>query len=212
MSAAIEQLDGIMERASQALADIDYLGCEALCLEALALARASGRYGYYARILLPLQEARRQRRMIAAAGVMQLGTGASAVDLDIWLTQHHAGCIVLTHPHTIEDARRIDQNAREHQQCVEVLFADNPDQAELWTLRSYAGPAVTCDIPAPKADVNAAQWFIDATEKLGDAALAGLDDSLAGTARVEALEARLAVFPDHELLHQRLADAARAVR
>lgn len=212
MTVAIEQLDNLMERASQALAGIEYLSCEALCLEALGLARESGRYGYYARILLPLQEARRQRRMIAAAGEVQLGSGEAGFDPHVWLDAHEAGCIVLTHPHSAEDAAALDHRARERQQCVEVLFADNPAGAGEWTLRSYAGAAVSCTIAAPKDDTVKTPWFIAATEKLGDAALADVDDTLTGVARVEALERHLAAFPDHEILHQRLAEAARAVR
>ena len=63
-----ETIPELMERASVALVDMDYLQCEALCLKALALARAAADWAAYARIVLPLQEARRQRRMIALDG------------------------------------------------------------------------------------------------------------------------------------------------
>ena len=210
MSTTVEQRDAIMERASEALAKMEYLACEALCLEALAGARQAEDYAYYARILLPLQEARRQRRMIAVESDVQLGSGSVGFSPDDWVTDHRAGCIVLTHPHSSHDALSLGQRAHEQQRFIEVLFADNPPSEANWKLRSYAGPDVTCQMPAPTPDTDAAQWFIDATERLGDAALQSVDDSLAGPARVDALEARLRIFPDHEKLHQRLAEAARA--
>lgn len=211
MAATLEQLDTIMEKASRALADMDYLTCETLCLNALTQAKRADRYGYYARVLLPLQEARRQRRMIAAAGDIQLGSGPG-FEPGMWLQGRDAGCVVLTRPHSSGDALAVHQQARQSKQFVEVLFADNARDDAQWTLRSYDGPAVSCTIDAPSPGTSPSQWFIEATERLGDAALAGVDSTLTGKALVDDLEARLRVFPDHELLHQRLADAARAVR
>ncbi|MHC4996015.1 MAG: hypothetical protein ACYTGQ_13285, partial [Planctomycetota bacterium] len=63
---ATPQIDTLMEEASEALAHTDYFRCEKRCLQALALARDDNDYERYARILLPLQEARRLRRQAAA--------------------------------------------------------------------------------------------------------------------------------------------------
>lgn len=211
MTAATEKLDGIMDRASRALADMDYLACEALCLEALVEARDQRRFGCYARVLMPLQEARRQRRMIAAQGEVTLDSSQPGFDTDRWLTELRAGCVVLTHPYTAEDARALAERVRREKKFIEVLFADNTADAPSWTLRSYDGPEVSCDVPSPASGQSPAQWFLHATEQLGDAALRSIDDSLRGEALILDLEARLRVFPDHELLHQRLAQAARTV-
>ena len=61
-------LNTTMEHASAALQSMDYAACEAGCLTALAMAGNARRWSDYARILLPLQESRRQRRMIAVDG------------------------------------------------------------------------------------------------------------------------------------------------
>lgn len=211
MSSVTEKLDEIMERASRALADMDYLACEALCLQALETAREQKRFKYYARVLLPLQEARRQRRMTAAQGDVLIGIGKDGADCSAWFEEGHPGCLVITQPNKAEDARALAERARAENRFVEVLFADNQPDAAAWTLKSYEGPDVCCEIGAPTGDLAPAQWFLHATETLGDAALASVDDTLTGEARVEALEAVLRVFPDHELLHQHLADAARSV-
>ena len=211
MSTATQKLDRIMEHASRALAELDYLTCESLCLEALAEARGLKRFDFYARVLLPLQEARRQRRMIAAQGEIILGTPAQGFDTEGRLVDGWAGCVVLTHPNVLDDARVLAEQAREKNRYVEVLFADNPSEAAIWKLRSYEGPGVGCEVDAPTPGGDAAQWFLYATERLGDEALRCADESLTGEDRVGDLEARLRVFPDHELLHQRLLLAARSV-
>lgn len=229
-------LNDIMERASAALGRMDYLSCEALCLIALAAARNADDWSYYARILLPLQESRRQRRMIAADGLIRLGTTDLEPPASAWLPRLAPGCMVVTHPHRPADASSLANNARQRRHCVEVLFADNPARASTWTLRSFNGPAVSCKLAAPppqwldrwldpasarppppsmptdpKQGTTPTDWFLDACEALGDAALAGVDAQSGHRARIEALETMLGVVTDHEILHQRLGDAARAM-
>lgn len=207
-----------MERASRKLVDMDYLASEALCLDALARARDDGDWTAYARILLPLQECRRQRRMIAADAGVQLGTNAC------WNDQRH-GCVAVTHPLAEADARKIARDAAEQGRFVEVLWCDNPPSAATWTVKTFDGSAIACAVPAPdagwlnkrldpatdEAGLAAGHWFIAASEALGDAALAAVAAPLGSRARVDQLEAAVAAVGDHEILHQRLADAARAM-
>lgn len=209
MPDTVSTLDSLMERASRALAEMDYLACEVLCLEALEAARCAGRYGYYARVLLPLQEARRHRRMIAAQGEVLLGSGEPGFDPERWLAQRNQGCILLTPPHRPGDAKVLADKARAANKYVEVLYAEDVPSSPRWTLRSYDGPEVCCEISPRVPSESPASWFLRASELLGDAALGGVDDSLQSEALVLELQARLRVFPDHERLHQRLAGAAR---
>jgi hypothetical protein len=58
---------------------------------------------------------------------------------------------------------------------------------------------------------QAAEWFLNVTERLGDAALAQIDAHATALQRIQLLEQRLSVVTDHEILHQRLWDAARAL-
>ena len=158
---AAGELDAMMEAASQALARMDYLVCESHCLDAMAIARQRQDWPYYARILMPLQEARRQRRMIAAEAGVRLGTASLEGDPSAWLEHMRvantqgdaAGCIVLTQPHNADDAHRLAQAVASSGRCIEILLADSPVTASQWTLRAYAddGPDVDCTIPAPPA-------------------------------------------------------------
>lgn len=210
-------LDALMQRASRLLTDMDYLGSEALCLDALAMAKQAGDWTPYARIVLPLQECRRQRRMIAADTAVHLGTNACWND-------PRDGCIAVTKPLDRAAAERLADEASGHRKYVEVLWCDNEPDATAWTLSTFGDTQVSCEVPAPRAAwINqrlapgddgftaAGHWFIAASEALGDAALAAVEAPLGSLARVEQLERMVAAVGDHEILHQRLADAARAM-
>lgn len=212
-----DTLDALMERASQKLTDMDYLGSEALCLEALAKAKTAGDWTAYARIVLPLQECRRQRRMIAADTAVQLGTNACWND-------PRDGCVAVTPPLERNAALRLAADAAEHARFVEVLWCEPTADAARWSVATVGDAAVSCEVNAPDpAWVNqrlspgdggflaAGHWFIAASEALGDAALARVDAALGSLERIEQLERMVAAVGDHEILHQRLADAARAM-
>ena len=230
-------LDNQMEQASEALAKMDYLACESLCEAALAQAKRQGDWAYYGRILLPLQECRRQRRMIAAEGAIRLGTSAQGGGPATWLEHLASGCIVITHPHSHGEAARLLHEVRERRLFIEVLFADSRVNDSTWRIATFTGQRkATVEIPAPpvaerdrwllpasggkveKSDSSfrgatppKAQWFVEASEKLGDALLAGVK-ATSPFDLVDVLEACLVGAPDHEILHQRLAEAAKAAR
>lgn len=216
-----------MERASRALAQTQYLACERLCLEALRQAREKQDWATYARILMPLQESRRQRRMIAAEGFIRLGASHLEGPDGSWSVGFGAGCILVTRPFSRQHAAGLLGALSEQHKHVEVLFADSEIDDERWRIASFAGPAVVVDCPAPPPDwtnrwlspdeVSAAgepgpdDWFIDAGEALGDAALEQVEAPQGSVERVEQLESMLQAAGDHEILHQRLGDAARAL-
>ncbi|MEM6459334.1 MAG: hypothetical protein AAF710_08100 [Planctomycetota bacterium] len=217
-----ETFDHIMEHASRRLAEMDYLGAEALCEQGVALARANGDWRGYARALLPLQECRRQRRMTAADTAVQLGTNACLAHPP---GGPRDGCVAVTEPQTRADAARLDDEARDAGRCVVVLWCEPGE--DTWRVATHSGPRVHTDVSPPPSEAQrrrltpddgdgdahaaAVHWFIAASEALGDAALAAVAAPLGSIDRVTQLEAMLAAVGDHEILHQRLADAARAL-
>ncbi|QQE12401.1 hypothetical protein JD969_02695 [Planctomycetota bacterium] len=221
-------LDQTMEQASQALAQTDYLLAESLCLEALAAAKQAEDWNYYARILLPLQEARRQRRIIAADGIIQLGTTKyHGPHLQEWLTQNNAGCIIITSPCKEQDAADLLAQARNQKLHVEVLYAQVDD--DNWTIRipnypsieftTPAPPPAWCNKPIPAAMIpesghsiyanGPAGLFLYICEQLGNVAIDSLPSDLNHTDRIQALEQHLHAIGDHEFLHQQLTTAAK---
>ena len=235
MNTLCAQLDQMMEAASESLAGRRYFDCERHCRKALAVAKQQNDWTYYARILLPLQEARRQRRLIAAEGAVRLGTKTLCDAAEDRLTRLAAGSIVLTHPY---DARAAcDLRSRIWQQgCYfEVLFADNPPSADPWQITTFSGTMATCCVAAPDADwidrwlnipenqehsdnnqrvdigkptQRPVDWFLDAYESLGNTALATVRPSFGDLEKIGVIERCLEAVPDHEILHQRLREVA----
>lgn len=177
--------DSIMEEASAALSRCDYFGCEKGCLQALKQTRQTGDYERYARILLPLQEARRLRRQAAADAGTFILTG-DPLKPDAILDKHPAGCLLLTSPpYAAEDEQTIRQLAFERELNIEVLLM-GPDDLR--------------------------QAFEQHAERVGDSAVAAVDvkDSADDVEkRIDALWQTVTRVGDHELAHQRLAAAAR---
>jgi hypothetical protein len=221
--------DELMQQASEALTRMDYAACERLCLRAMPIVRRRKDWAYYSRILLPLQEARRQRRMLAAEGTIRLGSKSLEGVPGDWLERFCPGGIVLTHPHEPEQADELNRLSRQAGGCLIVLYADNPVESASWVLIDPAGalqPPMTLEMPAPPqawqdrdwtsehpapggqaGQANSpADWLLNAGEALGDACLERVEAECpqACEKRVEMLEACLSVVSDHELLHQRL--------
>jgi hypothetical protein len=175
-------IDQIMERASERLLAMDYPECERLCLEALAAARQTEDFERYARILLPLQEARRQRRQMAVdAGIVVLGE--PKLTPEQILARYPRGCLMLLPPYTQEDERAIRELTRNRSLIVEILVL---------------------------SDEGLRQCFEQQMEREGDAAVAAVPRGLSPAGQVDALAAVVDRIGDHEVAHQRLADAARA--
>lgn len=217
-------LDDIMERASQALTSMDYPQCEALCMEALAHARTQGDWAGYSRVVLPLQESRRLRRQAALDGPVRLGTMDHVGGAGKLLVGLSAGCIVVTPPCSTDDAARLVRQAADARQPVEVLYAQPDADGAYWAVHTFHGPLVEAVRPAPPVGLTdgwhtgsaadpttPAHWFMQASEQLGNAAIAAAHAPLGDVLRVEQLEQALQAVGDHELLHQALADAARAM-
>lgn len=175
-------IDQLMEQASKALAETDYLACERLCDQALAMAMEAEDFDRAGRIILPLQEARRQRRQIAGeAGVIMLGE--PRLEPERILETHSAGCFMLAHPpYDPTDVASLRRQAAEKGRYAEAMLVD---QAMLRGL------------------------FLTAMEERGDAILAHLPDDADSRQIARMLFEQLDQVGDHEIAHQRLADAAR---
>jgi len=187
-----------MEQASGALARMDYFDCERKCLQAFAAARDDGRWAYLARVLMPLQEARRQLRMLAAEGEVVLGA-------DDALTPR-TGLMVLD---TAAKAREAYGAARIEKRPLEVLFV--PRKRVRWTVRSFAGLELEVQVEPPAAPhgSEAARWFIETCETHGDALLRHAEAIADPHERRRAFERAIEAAPHHEKLHQHFADHLR---
>lgn len=217
-----QTIDALMQDASQALAEMDYARCEALCVEALRAAREAQDWAMVRRVLLPLQEARRQKRQSAIDGLIQLGTPEKAASLSELIEDQHCGCIVLTQPYSAADADALEHLVRQDKRAVEVLYANNAASETIWHITTVRGPNASAQLAAPDSawigqptdplatqPPTPAHWFMHASEALGNAALQSIDAAMSSTQRFDQLAEALSAVGDHEILHQRLADAAK---
>lgn len=230
------KIDALMEQASSALVKRNYFEAERLASSALRRAYTVGDYERMSRIILPLQEARRQKRDLA------MDSGKIFV-IDAELPQGRTlqpGCYLVSPPRVGVDGRLLRELADERQVPTIVIVREPPSRDGLWpivavgpvTVRTKVAPPPPKPLPkgkpgkktttkktaaTPEAAPHAqpaepmptSAWFISTSEALGDAAIAQVAATLPAASRVDALMDRLEAHPDHEKLHQRLAQACR---
>lgn len=219
-----------MEEASGALSRTEYFEAERLCTEALTMAHERRDYDRMARILLPLQEARRQKRDMAVESGRVFVVDDSTPNGD----SLQAGCYLVRPPRVGVDGRQIREAADRARKPVVVAVREPMTRDGMWPVvaigpvtfrakvlppgrkrRSTVRPGVKRSKRTRDAlrkldeTVPPPEWFLAANEALGDAAIAEVNPSLPAEAKVEAYYERLLTHPDHEKLHQRLEEACR---
>lgn len=213
-------IDALMERASRALAQTRYFDAVRDAESALTRARRSGDFERMARICLPLLEARRQiRQQATEVGRVQMIAHAGDVPRPL-----EPGCYLIQPPMIGADARVLRETAFKARIPVSVLAREPLTRRGLWPIVGVGEISVRVQVEPPvplervegritkdefRGEVPIA-WFEAAGEALGDSAIAKLDGSLHPHWRVDDLLEALAAAPEHEKLHQALADACRA--
>jgi hypothetical protein len=217
-SKVAQQIDETMEKASEALVATRYFEAERLCVRALDRAFRASDFERMARVVLPLQEARRQKRQLAVDSGLTflLSTVPSAEEL-------FPGCYLLQPPVIGVEARPVRELADKRETPVLVLTREPLTRAGRWPVVAVGAVSVRAQVDPPypvqrvetsktKDDAAApppASWFEAAAEAMGDAAIAKLKPTDPPAWRVAELLEYLEALPDHEKLHQRLAETCR---
>lgn len=246
----LRQIDQAMESASVSLIAGRYFECERLCMEALDAAHRAHDYERMARIILPLQEARRQKRDLARdAGNVTVIDSSLPSPGDL-----RPGFYFVRPPRVGLDGRLLREMADKTEVPIIVVVREPTTRAGLCpvvalgpvTLRTRIAPPKP---PAPSAATHGGKsskakgssaggaatgraakvkaaaanpttvdpeqiipdacWLLEANEALGDAAIRDVPPMRSSAALAEELYLRLQSMPDHEKLHQALADACR---
>lgn len=206
-------LDDLMDQASSALGATDYFEAQRLALKALERAHAIQDFERMARIVLPLQEARRQIRHLAAdAGFSCVLRAHPAPSQPI-----QAGCYLFEPPAIGLDARNFRELAARRRVPVIVTAREPLTRAGTWPIVAVStGPSMPVTfrtyVPPPGLPEGAAPdapWFQGVNEKLGDVAIAKVDPKLPAAHQADDLLQNLDALPDHEKLHQALEAACR---
>lgn len=212
MSAAVKQsrlIDELMDRASAALQRTDYHEAEKLSLRAMSSAWIAADFERMARICLPLQESRRQRRHIAADSDRRFvlrDEVRRAVAIE-------PGCYLLEPPLIGIEARNFRDLAERRRIPVIVTVREPLTRAGKWPIVAVGtGPrtpiSIRIYVDPPDQSPPPVSWFLAVNESLGDAAIRKLEPGPAAW-RVDDLLHYLDAHPDHEKLHQVLAHECR---
>jgi hypothetical protein len=214
-------LDKLMDRASAALAAAKYFEAERLASQALFKAFRLSDFERMARIVLPLQEARRQKRQIAEdTGSVFILSSLAALD-----QSPMPGMFLFQPPLIGADARGFREVADSQHIPVFTLTREPMSRDGLWpvvtvgdvSIRTKVAPPYTVARleTGPTRDDSArfgpppVEWFTRASEALGDAAIAKLNPADPAAWRVEDMLLATEAHPAHEKLHQALAACCR---
>ncbi len=205
-----EQIDSLMEQASQALAGTAYFQAERLADEALGLARQESDFARMSRILMPLWEARRQRFQLAidASPKVRIVEELVAEEMEIG-----PGCLLIRPPQVGADARRLRLMALQRDIPVAVLCREPLTSLKLCPVVAISpGVTVRMKIDPPDDPENPdIGWFVGAMEELGEFAVDSLDPGMITLKRLDQLMGRLDAMPEQEVLHQALQDVCQRV-
>jgi hypothetical protein len=216
-----------MERASAALTRARYFEAERLADRALHKAFEANDFARMARICLPLQEARRQKRQ-AAEDCGSVAVLSALSDLD---GPFFPGMYLLQPPLIGADARTFRQEADAQHIATFVLTREPMSRDGLWPIVAVGGfggadisirvkvrppfPVVRQET-GPTRDDSARfgppspEWFTQTAEALGDSYTLRLNSADPAAWRAHDLILAVDALPSHEKLHQELADACRA--
>lgn len=203
-AAQARRIDEVMERAAEALKRRAPFEAERLAIKALAMAREEREFERMARIIVPLQQARRQR--------VQLAFDAKTIFvIDQPITEDMRiapGCHLVRPPNVGIEARRLRLSALLNDTPVVVVCREPKTQLGLWPIVAIApGATMRTKVKPPRnQDRPDADWFAAALDALGEVALETVDAATDPDRRVDALLARLDAVPEHEPLHQALAE------
>jgi hypothetical protein len=195
-----------MEQVEAALRERRWFAAESLAAEAVRKARAAGRFGEIARILLPLQEARRQR----AAEASEKGKVRILDEHPPEGSPIDSGLLLVQPPLVGADARRLRLAALEQEVPLLVACREPLTRANTCPIVAIGETTLRVRIEPPRRpEAPTKAWFLAALEQLGDAAIAAIDPGQDLVRRIDHLIACLETHPDHEKLHQVLAELCR---
>ena len=202
------KIDELMEKASEALARMSYFEAERLAVKALNMAWQQRDYERMARILMPLQEARRLRYQIALDLAKITIIDEQLINEEFRI---YPGCYLVRPPRVGAGARRLRLAAFNAEIPVAVVCREPDTILKLCPIVAISpGNSIRTQIDRPEdPDDPDMAWFVGAMEALGDAAIEDMDTGKAVEKRLEYLLGCLDAIPEHERLHQALARTCR---
>ncbi len=197
------RIDELMQKAQSSLKATKWFEAERLAHRALEMAHDCGDFARMRKIILPLQEARRQRMQVASA---PRGTKVNVLAEPIGEDHKFGPGLFLVQPPLVgADARRVRLSALQHEVPTLVLCREPSTQLGLTPIVSIGLITVRARIDPPeKPSAPDKEWFLWAIEQLGDAAIGMIDSGMDAVRQVDAAMCLLDAVPEHEGLHTTL--------
>jgi hypothetical protein len=215
------------ERGQELLMRTDYVQAESVLASAEAAAWDARDYDSLARLYMPLQEARRQRRQRCSEGVVRLDIIARQPDdvLDAAgiLDQHPHGQLLVAGWQSTRPAGEVRRLARQRGLYVEVLLAmvrpGDPRSVVVHPREEDAADSPggiivpVADLPAGprRGDWHASSQVMGLWERLHAPFMAAADIQVDPVQRMEGYRKVIRIDYACELAHQRIADVARGL-
>ncbi len=197
-----EKIDALMERAGEALHKGAYFEAERLSRDALERAHQADDFERMMRIALPLQEARRQKRMQAVDSGHLVCLTEMSDDFAI-----EPGAYLIEPMLVGANGRDLRDRANTEEVPVLVVVREPETRLRMWPIVMIGPVTVRTTVEPPEGEPDMA-WMLAASEALGDAALEMASGNTAED-RVDSLMDLLGTIGDHEKLIQALAEACR---
>src|SRR5688572_26509938 len=144
------KVDTLMEAASRALVQRRYFDCERLCMEAMERAFIAADYERMARILLPLEEARRQKRDLAFDS-----REVHLVDRLVPTGRNlRPGCYLVAPPRVGIDGRLLREAANKKKVPAIVVVREPESRDGLWPVVSIGPVTIRTKVGPPEAKMD----------------------------------------------------------
>lgn len=158
MNAHVQQLCADGQRH---LLDTDYLAAERSLVEAEAIAYEAEEWDTLARLYMPLQEARRQRRQRAGEGIVKLDlvarNASESIDVSAIAAQYPHGQLLVAGFGTLAPALQLREIAQREDRYLDVFLA-----ASYWV----AGSVVVAIVPDPRVTLpEDGEYSLDTLQK-----------------------------------------------
>ena len=202
-----KRLESMLTRTEAALKQSAWFEAERLALKAMEAAREACDFELMARACIPLQEARRNRIRMALDV-----PGKTRVLEEIEAEPRiEAGLVMVQPPAVGADGRRLRVAALHEEIPLLVVIREPLTRLGMCPIVAVGRITVRAYLDPPKNSKNpSAKWIMSALDHLGEAAMDSMVEREDPIANVDALLARLDSVPEHDGLHEMLAEACRA--
>ena len=201
-----KRLESMLTRTDAALKQSAWFEAERLALKAMEAAREACDFELMARACPPLLEARRNRVQMA----LDVPGKTRVLDEIEAEPKIQSGLVMVQPPAVGADGRRLRVAALHEETPLLVVIREPLTRLGHCPIVAVGRITVRAYVDPPRSEKNpSAKWMMSALNSLGEAAADSMVEREDPAANVAALLARLDSVPEHEGLHEMLAEACR---